>query len=993
MTVKSIRIKAKVLSAFLAILIAAGSASAALCCNHRYEKSQPVFDDTVSEKLDALVNTSYTKMLSAGKDRQLVKNLAETALTDLKDIKSAYDQNTEEVNKVAKEIGSDEINGRINQYAEKIESSFNDAQAAFEKLAANDESTKQDVKALLKLVSDKENITSNASGEKYYPENSVNKKPVIDSVSAMKPASQAAAMSLDDVSAGAAYTALSGDVRIDDAIKAKADELKTPLAVYQYVKNNISFEAYYGSRKGAAGTYYEKAGNDTDTASLLIGMLRYLGYSAKYANGTVRLTGRQVMSITGADNVTSGAQILANLMKDVKLFSSNGVIAYVEMNRTWVEVNVPYTDYRGAGDAAGDNRWIPLDASFKSVELQFQKGDELAIQEADKETSFLSSDEYAVPNEDHEKAREVLAELPDFLSLVDSKYGKEAPTELNAYYTTIKQETFDYLPLSLEYTVLDEKTSETDTNLVASDTVSISVGASLNCTLRAADVYNTSIALVYLPATESDRALIERYGDIRKVPAYLLSLVPAVTVDNEVVAKAKDWYAEVTAGTEQSMLLTLRSSEETLRDSDTVFAGSVYSLVLHYGIISEKELSTAYESAKQQNLHSTQMNPYSSEILGSYLDFAGKYYYSMTDVSTSYLSYYKNVNVSRLLGLSILSYSLTTNTTFGYISSLSPGGFTIDAEFNSVAVVDRFQENHNARAFTAVAGYYESQYEAELWTWFWQQNSISTTEILSKAATEHVPLHYISSLNKDEVSQLAIKSDTKNEINQYVSRGYTVIVPESEVQFGQWTGTGYTALHLDTGSAAYKIDGGYNGGSTPTKIDLTSADTYAKLVNPEYLDSYVYASIEICIQMHNFYSVWNHYQLLNAIKVAEACPILSWGLFDTVCSMYYDIEYFYGMLVEIPDYFAHNDEAAGRNIVKYALSYLQCFYMDFILKTPLESLLDAGQLDFVSAMDNLYYLLHQENEYAPHLRLKAAAALVYAFDTLSAVAFIKYPPR
>lgn len=54
------------------------------------------------------------------------------------------------------------------------------------------------------------------------------------------------------------------DTALNDELKAKAEELGTPLAVYNYVKNNIGYEYYYGSRKGAIGTYAAFGGNDID---------------------------------------------------------------------------------------------------------------------------------------------------------------------------------------------------------------------------------------------------------------------------------------------------------------------------------------------------------------------------------------------------------------------------------------------------------------------------------------------------------------------------------------------------------------------------------------------------------------------------------------------------------------------------------------------------------------------------------------------------------
>jgi len=44
------------------------------------------------------------------------------------------------------------------------------------------------------------------------------------------------------------------------------------------------------------------------------------------------------------------------------------------------------------------------------------------------------------------------------------------------------------------------------------------------------------ITLSYLPASEDDAALIEEYGGITEVPAYLVEMTPILMVDGEVVA-------------------------------------------------------------------------------------------------------------------------------------------------------------------------------------------------------------------------------------------------------------------------------------------------------------------------------------------------------------------------------------------------------------------------------------------------------------------------
>jgi len=49
---------------------------------------------------------------------------------------------------------------------------------------------------------------------------------------------------------------------------------KDPLKIFNYVRNKIEFQPYFGSHKGAYVTYLDGAGNDMDQASLLIALLK-----------------------------------------------------------------------------------------------------------------------------------------------------------------------------------------------------------------------------------------------------------------------------------------------------------------------------------------------------------------------------------------------------------------------------------------------------------------------------------------------------------------------------------------------------------------------------------------------------------------------------------------------------------------------------------------------------------------------------------------------
>ena len=58
-------------------------------------------------------------------------------------------------------------------------------------------------------------------------------------------------------------------------------------AAFAFVRDEIGFEAYTGSLRGARGTIWSEAGNSLDQASLLIALLRAQGIPARYAHGTL----------------------------------------------------------------------------------------------------------------------------------------------------------------------------------------------------------------------------------------------------------------------------------------------------------------------------------------------------------------------------------------------------------------------------------------------------------------------------------------------------------------------------------------------------------------------------------------------------------------------------------------------------------------------------------------------------------------------------------
>jgi len=67
-------------------------------------------------------------------------------------------------------------------------------------------------------------------------------------------------------------------------------DLDKAKAIYNYVRDQVSYSFYYNTKYGAAGTLSAKTGNCVDQAHLVIAMFRTAGLAARYVHGTCYFT-------------------------------------------------------------------------------------------------------------------------------------------------------------------------------------------------------------------------------------------------------------------------------------------------------------------------------------------------------------------------------------------------------------------------------------------------------------------------------------------------------------------------------------------------------------------------------------------------------------------------------------------------------------------------------------------------------------------------------
>ena len=250
------------------------------------------------------------------------------------------------------------------------------------------------------------------------------------------------------------------EVQLNPEIRALAEKLGySPVKILQYVTNEIAFEPYFGSLKGAQGTLISKAGNSTDQASLLIALLRASNIPARYVLGTIEFKKEdpRLLGWLGAKTSAGVTGILSQGKIPPSVDSQNLWFTHV-----WVEACVPYGNYRGTNVDKTGHRWIPLDPSFK--EKTYQNG--IAVNVDFDYASYMAQRTDGPDSLPHEKYQR---QVETYVKSLPAANGSNNTIQDVGYIGKQVARKFDILPASLPYKVRQFSswgtgyTAETDT--------------------------------------------------------------------------------------------------------------------------------------------------------------------------------------------------------------------------------------------------------------------------------------------------------------------------------------------------------------------------------------------------------------------------------------------------------------------------------------------------------------------------------------------------
>ncbi len=596
------------------------------------------------------------------------------------------------------------------------------------------------------------------------------------------------------------------EVQFTPEIIAKAQELgNNPVKIYNWVRNNIEFVPTYGSIQGAHMTLLTKQGNAFDTASLLIALLRASNIPARYVYGTIELPIDKVMNwVGGFTDANAALDFIASGGIPVTGIISGGKVTKVKMEHVWVEVYIPYGNYRGVIVDQTGKTWIPLDGSYKQYEyadgldvvrhITFDKSSYLSVFNdatpvdfyLQQIQSYLDANFPGKTIEDVKRSKNIKAQYPELLA------------STLPYKTVVKLVIFSGLADTFRY-----KVGIFLPNLF---------GQGLQYHIASPEIMGKRVTISYLPSTPADEQLINQYGGFYNVPAYLLRVKPSVKIEGNIVALGADTFV----GTEQVLDVNIiyPNTGEIDRVTHNIKAGGYYALGIDPKGLSEDLIEQRFEILKN-TLDSDYPDPYNDPILGEILFMSILRYFNNLEESTSNLMEIGHHIYNKDISEGITGKNINVSYIYGLPYRIVPSTYWIDIKREISILMPINGDNSKRREIMNLLGMTSSILENQLWEQMVSLKSISAIKAIQLANESGIAIHHINQGNlSQEIELLTVSKDVRNLIINAVNQGRSVTIPETNLQYNLWYGVGWIVEVPLTGAGAYMISGHLMGGET-----------------------------------------------------------------------------------------------------------------------------------------------------------------------------------
>ena len=624
---------------------------------------------------------------------------------------------------------------------------------------------------------------------------------------------------LQTASIPAEYSAPAGEIEFSQSIKDLADGLnKDPLNILNFVKNNIDYVPYYGVKKGADATLIERAGNDFDQAALLIALLRYSGYPAKYQRGQIKLSLGQAMNLLGVDDPIVAAKMFSKTHIPYILYTdANDAPLFFVIEHIWVTVYITYDYTQGIVQTANeaDKMWVPMEPSLKAIYSSQVENvvDEMGFNVA----SFYEA--YLQGTYGQQKPMQAFrAQIENYLTahhpdlvyedILTKRYRQSEKLEFipNTLPYEIIENTAEYAqaPESLKHKInfrLTDKIQGTEL---------------LNCTTTLAELADKQLAITYAAASPTDQQVIDSFGDIYNVvPLSLVHIKPVVRAQGVIKCGGLAGSPEIALGKKQNLIMTFSTPGQTNGQLITLTEDTIQKEVIagnDEGVAINTDRIVLPETRPQQDTQTTEFAS-SQKLYRTALNYLGRLQESHNELAQALGGEFTNEATRAIVFNGIdIAYQA------GQPYSFTWKGLRID----SSAKVNYFSHfgsdiKKNQTRFMHLFGLEGSLNESSIFEEDYNIEAMSTVKGLKMINQGQIPgrsVVKITSANRNAINSLTISEALKTKFRTSVDNGNTIYTPNQQFTYQNWTGLVYIDLNPYNGDAGYIIGEGLNGGYT-----------------------------------------------------------------------------------------------------------------------------------------------------------------------------------
>ncbi len=626
----------------------------------------------------------------------------------------------------------------------------------------------------------------------------------------------------------------SEDVQITADIQALAAQLNhNPVAIQNWVYNNIKFVPTYGSIQGSATTLQSRQGNAFDTSSLLIALLRASNIPARYVFGTVDIPVGQVMNwVGGLDNPQAAIDLLGQGGIPVMGLASGGTIVTARMEHVWVEAYIDFRPSRGAVNPTADT-WVPMDGSFKqyvysnainptqtppATSLQSLTALQAQVQldpTTGKISGLTTANTSAVYAEGQSTATNYFNQaLSNGQDVFRDAYVQELTVPMLPsglpYHVVAASQGVDALPAAVrsgfQISVYDSVDDQAGGSPVLSYSLDLPqlAGKHLSIQFQPTSAADVATLQSFLPAPGASGSIdLASLAGLR-IPGYLVHLDAVLLLDGSELTRASGF----TLGQEIATTEAIQRVTGDWYSTNTVnTAGQYIAISFDLEGTGANPLNKVIAQTPENLLHET-----------------GRAYWANLDDHLAVLTSLHTAIGVRQPSFGLFATNLETLYNFGIPTKVRLTGVSVDIHALLTSMV-AFDDDPNKTIQAVeqngmIASALENQIpQAHLAAVGTHPQGVSAVSALGQAVANNQPLFQVDSSTIDAVLPLLQQSDdVVADVQNAVGNGEVVLIPQAPITLGGWTGSGYIILDPTSGSGAYRISGGLNGGSMATDL-------------------------------------------------------------------------------------------------------------------------------------------------------------------------------